>query len=310
VGLVISPLILVACSSGPPSMSVPDGEAGAATVEAVPPCPVAPISVTVTVDQWGAVTRQLAGACAEIVTIVEGSSADPHDYEPTPSGSAAVTGADLIVMNGLGYDEWAARLLETAEDKPRVVDGGLVVAAAPGRNPHLWYGPENVTRISDAITTELSRALPGASGYFEGRAERFRSDMRPYLERVGSLRSSVAGETYGATEPVFAPMAEAIGLVDRTPEGYRNASTNEAEPSPAELSSFQAALREKQVRVLIVNTQTQGAVTEQLRATAESAGVPVVEITETIPSGAGSFLAWQQTQLERLASALGAGGPR
>ena len=57
--------------------------------------------------------------------------------------------------------------------------------------------------------------------------------------------------------------------------------------------------------VLIYNTQTEGSVPEQIRAAAESAGVPVVEVTETVAPGADSFEAWQVAQLTALAKALG-----
>ena len=56
--------------------------------------------------------------------------------------------------------------------------------------------------------------------------------------------------------------------------------------------------------MLIYNTQTEGSVPEQIRAAAERAGVPVVEVTETVPPGAQSFEAWQVDQLDCLAKAL------
>ena len=57
--------------------------------------------------------------------------------------------------------------------------------------------------------------------------------------------------------------------------------------------------------VLIYNTQTEGSVPEQIRAAAESAGIPVVDVTETVPPGTDSFEAWQVQQLDALAKALG-----
>ena len=44
---------------------------------------------------------------------------------------------------------------------------------------------------------------------------------------------------------------------------------------------------------------------EQLRSAAEAAGIPVVEVTETVAPGAKSFEAWQVDQLTALAKALG-----
>lgn len=100
-------------------------------------------------------------------------------------------------------------------------------------------------------------------------------------------------------------MAAAVGLQNRTPSGYQAASSNETDPSPADLDAMLALLRDKGVDVLIYNTQTEGSVPQQVRAAAESAGVPVVEVTETVPPGVDSFEAWQVNQLNSLAKALG-----
>jgi zinc/manganese transport system substrate-binding protein len=80
---------------------------------------------------------------------------------------------------------------------------------------------------------------------------------------------------------------------------------NESDPSPADIKAFQTALTGGEIDVLIFNTQTEGSVTDQLRKAAEQAGVPVVEVTETVPPGRDSFVAWQDDQLAALAKALG-----
>jgi zinc/manganese transport system substrate-binding protein len=69
--------------------------------------------------------------------------------------------------------------------------------------------------------------------------------------------------------------------------------------------AFEEALRDGHVDVLIVNTQTEGSLPAQLRGVAEGAGVPVVEVTETMPPGERSFVSWQVDQLRALRQALG-----
>jgi zinc/manganese transport system substrate-binding protein len=104
---------------------------------------------------------------------------------------------------------------------------------------------------------------------------------------------------------VFDYQAEALGLANKTPQGYRQAAANESDPSPADIKAFQTALAGGEIDVLIFNTQTEGSVSDQLRKSAEQAGVPVVEVTETVPPGQDSFVAWQDGQLAALAKALG-----
>ena len=119
------------------------------------------------------------------------------------------------------------------------------------------------------------------------------------------MKAVATGRTYAATESVFDDMAAAVGLVDLTPEGYRAAAANESDPAPADVNAFEELLRGGTVDVLIVNTQTEGSLPAQLRSVAEKAGVPVVEVTETVPPGETSFVAWQVDQLTALRAALG-----
>ena len=56
---------------------------------------------------------------------------------------------------------------------------------------------------------------------------------------------------------------------------------------------------------MIYNSQTQGSIPGQIRSAAEQAGVPVVNVTETVPPGQTSFEGWQETQLTALGKALG-----
>jgi zinc/manganese transport system substrate-binding protein len=157
---------------------------------------------------------------------------------------------------------------------------------------------------ADAVSQALADLSPDAVDYFDHQALTWQEELQPYLAAIAELRSTAAGATVAATETVFDRMSAAAGLVDATPEGYRRAASNDSEPSPGDLSAFQAALAEGRVDVLIYNTQTSGSVPEQLRAAAEDADVPVVEVTESPADADSSFVAWQLDQLSELSDAL------
>jgi zinc/manganese transport system substrate-binding protein len=292
-----------ACSSD----SSEPSETGAAATSAgtVAPCPIDPVSIVVTVDQWGDIVEALAGECGDVSTIISGSSGDPHDYEPTPADNARFTDADLVVMNGLDYDHWAEDAVATLSSEPPVVNAGEVVGLQEGDNPHIWYGPTYAEQVASAVTTELKTLAPDAATYLDAQATAWQQSMKPYNDEIAAIKQQHDGRSYGATESVFAYMAEALGLQDQTPQGYQNSSANEAEPSPGDISAFDQALQSGQMGVLIFNTQTESAVTEQLREIAQDKGVPVVAVTETMPPGATSFVAWQLGQLQAMAAALG-----
>lgn len=292
--VLAAPFGLTACSGG--------DERAQATSAA--PCPVRPVEVVVSVDQWGDIVSQLGGSCANVATVLAGSSVDPHDFEPAPSDAVKFEGAQLVVLNGGHYDEWAAKLAASTAPEARVVQA--VPAAAHGEaNPHAWYDPAAVTALADAVTDQLRQLASGASGYFDERRDELAENLKPYHELIDSLKAKASGKTYAATETLFDDMGAALGLVNRTPHGYQVASSNDSEPSPADLDAFLHLLTDRGVDVLIYNVQTEGAVPQQLRAAAEQSGVPVVEITETLPADADSFASWQVNQLIAIGEALG-----
>ncbi len=300
---------LVACGSNQSSQSRSTTSAGAASAagasDALPPCPGAPADVAVSVDQWGDIVSQLGGACAQVKTVLVSSSVDPHDYEPSPRDAAQFSGARLIVLNGANYDPWASKLAAISAPVAPVVSAAEVTKTADGANPHLWYSPSAVTAVADAVTAELSKIDPGMQAYFTGRRSAFSTTLQPYTRLIDTIKAHAAGKSYAATEGIFNYMADALGLVNKTPRGYQQAAISESDPSPADIKAFLDALAGHRIDVLIYNTQTEGSIPDQIHDAAEEAGVPVVTVTETVPQGATTFVGWQDAQLTALAKALG-----
>jgi zinc/manganese transport system substrate-binding protein len=260
--------------------------------------------VVVSVDQWGDIVSELGGACANVKTVLASSSVDPHDYEPSPADAADFMGAKLIVINGAVYDPWASKLAASSAAGAQVVSAAEVTKTADGANPHLWYMPSAVTAVADAVTAELRKVDPRAGDYFSQRRAQFTTTMAPYTSLINKIKAGAAGKSYAATESIFDYQAQALGLVNKTPAGYQRAAANESDPSPGDIDAFRNLLAGRQVDVLIYNSQTQGSIPEQIHSAAAQAGVPVVNVTETVPPGQTSFEGWQDAQLTALGKAL------
>ena len=270
-------------------------------------CPVAPVSVVATVNQWGQILEQLGGDCVTVDTIISGAAADPHDYEPTPADSATFEKADLAVLNGLGYDSWAQRALDQLGDGPAVIVAGDVAGASAGDNPHLWYSPDAVRSMTEAIHGQLIQLAPlgpDAGEYLGARSDAWWASLAAYDTALDALAQAADGASFASTEPVADDLLEAAGLRNVTPEGYRSAALNETEPSPSDLAAFDELLGAGEVAVLVVNPQSEGPVADQLRRRAEADKVPVVEVTETVPDDADGFVAWQVAQMKALTKAV------
>ncbi|WP_448385612.1 metal ABC transporter solute-binding protein, Zn/Mn family [Mycolicibacterium sp. XJ1904] len=319
--------LVLAASFGLAACAAPDNSADSTpTPGATAECPATPVDVVVSVDQWGDIVSQLGGTCAKVATVLAGSAADPHDFEPAPSDAAKFEGAQLVVINGGHYDEWAAKLAGSSAPEAPVVNALEASGAEASHeghdhgeeghgeeghshedepNPHVWYSPTALTVVADTVTAELRKLAPDAAGYFDERRVALAENLNPYHELIDSLRAKASGKSYAATETSFDDMGAALGLTNRTPRGYQVASSNDSEPSPADLDAFLQLLADRGVDVLVYNVQTEGSVPQQLRAAAEQSGVPVVEITETLPPDADSFQSWQVDQLIALGEALG-----
>jgi zinc/manganese transport system substrate-binding protein len=95
----------------------------------------------------------------------------------------------------------------------------------------------------------------------------------------------------------------ATGLVDRTPSAFTAANEHETDPAPIDMASVLDLIKHRQVAVLLVNPQTSTASINGLEEAARKAGVPVAEVTETLPNGT-DYLTWQRNTVNQLLAAL------
>jgi len=292
-------LALAACSGGA------SDEGTAVSAGNPDACPSEVVDVVVSVGQWGDLVKQLGGDCASVTTIVSSGAVDPHDFEPGTADLAAFSDADLVVVNGAHYDEWAQAAVATLDPQPPVVNAADVAGVfTEGADPHLWVDPAVVPEVATAVADALASLSGEDGGYLAKQEGVVAGDISGYLDKVEELRGVAAGRTYVATEGVVNRLADSVGLTDVTPTGYQRAASNDSEPAPGDLVAFEAALTDGSADVLIYNTQTSGSVPEQLRPAAEAADVPVVEVSESPVDAAGSFTEWQSAQVQRLIDAL------
>ncbi len=178
--------------------------------------------------------------------------------------------------------------------------------SSDGDNPHLWYDPDLIMAVADAMTAAFAAADPGGADY-EGRNTAFDKTMQVLIDRVAALHAKYAGTPVTATEPVFDYMARAIGLQMRNP-AFQRAVMNDTEPSARDVAAFEDDLKARKVKALLYNTQTTGTMPQRMRRIAEEAGVPVVGISETEPAGM-HYQDRMMAQLDALDKALSGAAP-
>ena len=255
---------------------------------------------------WGSIASQLGGDRVHVTSIIVNPATDPHDYEPTAVDARTLAGANLVIVNGIGYDPWAPKLLAANPVGGRVViTVGDVVGIKPGGNPHRWYSPANVQQMISAIAADYKRLDPKDATYFERQRRTFETKgLGAYKAEIATIRKRYAGVAVGASESIFAPLAQALGLKLLTPASFLKAISEGTEPTAKDVSTIDAQIAHKQIKAWVFNSQNSTPDVQRLTDAARATGIPVTTITETLAPATASFESWQVAQLRALQAAL------
>lgn len=93
-----------------------------------------------------------------------------------------------------------------------------------------------------------------------------------------------------ATEPVAHYLLETAKVTDATPRAFSEAVEQESDVPAAALAEVNSLVAGKRVKAVVNNAQTVTPVTRQVVDAAKKAGLPVVDVTETLPAGAGDYI--------------------
>jgi len=255
---------------------------------------------------WGSIAAQVGGNHVAVRSILVDPNADPHDYDPKPDDARAVADARYVIVNGAGYDPWLQKLLDASPSSGRkVLDVGKLVGRKEGDNPHLWYNPDFVTRVVDQITADLKALDAADAASFDQQNTQFETvDLKTYHDLIGTIKSKYPGVPVGSTESIFVDMAAACDLDLTTPPGYMKAISEGTDLPPSDKAAFDQQVTRKRIKVLVFNRQNATPDTDDVKAKAIAAGIPVVSITETLDPANVSFQEWQDAQLQYLLQAL------
>jgi zinc/manganese transport system substrate-binding protein len=261
-----------------------------------------PVPVVTTTDVYASVVRAVGGERVAVTAVITDPGADPHSYEASPAAAAAVARARLVVVNGGGYDDFAGRLVAASGTQPVTVD--VVALSGLTGNEHVWYSLPTMKKLATAVAADLAAADPAGAPAFEAGAASFGKRVDEVAARVDAIRAAHAGERVAVTEPVPEYLVEAAGLRNVTPPEFSEAVEEDADPPAAAVAAILDLFRAEPVRALLLNAQTRTPATDQVEQAARAAGVPVVEVGETLPAGVDDYAAWMQGQVETLAAAL------
>ncbi|MUL64883.1 ABC transporter substrate-binding protein [Mycobacterium sp. CBMA 234] len=260
--------------------------------------------VVATTNVWGSVATAVSGGHADVKSILTNAAADPHSYEASPADAAAISDATLVVINGGGYDHWADDVLANHKNVTTVDAYSLLPHSAAGEaNEHVFYNMAVAKAVAAKIADDLAGSDPAHADAYRANAAEFGKQTDSIAATERAIGQKHPGAAVVSTEPVAHYLLAAAGVTDSTPHGFAAAAEDGHDPAPADLAAMLDLINGHKVDALVVNKQTETAVTKQLQDAANKAALPIVEVTETLPDGQ-DFLTWQRQAAEALAHQL------
>jgi zinc/manganese transport system substrate-binding protein len=255
---------------------------------------------------WGSIARQLGGSHAAVQSIIVNPAQDPHSYEPTTNDARTMATAQLAIVNGVGYDPWAPKLLAANPVSGRLtLTVGSLLDLQDGDNPHRWYDPSEVEQVAGAIEVKLAALAPKQAAYFKQRLQQFdQTGLSQYHQLIAQIHRRYGGVRVGASESIFALQAPALGLDLITPPSFMKAISEGTDVTAQDIETTERQLTDHSLKVWVYNAQNVTPEIERLNSLARTQRIPIATVTETLSPASDSFQQWQVHQLQGIAAAL------
>ena len=276
------------------------------------------VHVVASTNVYGSIAEAIGGEFVAVTSLIDSAAHDPHSFEASAQDQLAIAKADLVIENGGGYDPFIDTLLEAASADAVVVSAseasGLLEVEhdheegeeehdehghdehIEGFNEHVWYNLPGMQSLAAVIADQLATIDPTHSSTYAANRDRFTEQVTALGEQVAGIGE---GKTAAITEPVPLYLLELAGFENVTPEEFSEAIEEGTDVPPAVLADLLDTVGS--VALLAYNSQTASPETEQVKAAAEEAGVPVVEFAETLPDGE-DYISWMTSNVAALAA--------
>jgi zinc/manganese transport system substrate-binding protein len=257
-------------------------------------------------NEYADVIAQIGGSQVHVTAIETDPNTDPHTFEVSPKVAGQIARADLIVENGLGYDDWADTMIAAAPKAGRQVINVQHLRGLPDStpNPHLWYDPATMPAVAHALVVALSKLEPDHAAYFKLKERVFDTSLNPWLTAIAAFKAEFPGTPVAVTEPVGDYMLQALGATILTPFSLQAAIMNGTDPSPQDVTTQNALFTGHKVKVFVYNQQVTDPLTQSFLNLARKNGVPVVGVYETMPTPGYDYQSWMVAEVVALRRAV------
>lgn len=292
----------------------------------------APIEVVASFSILADFARAVGGERVKVTALV-GPGGDAHVFEPRPADAASLAAADLVIVNGLGFEGFLPRLVAASGATAPVVEaskGAALVAAgedahahgehethsadeahgpeataARAPDPHAWQSVPNAKVYVRNIADALCAADAAGCDAYRANAATYSATL-DMLDR--DLRAAVAAipperRTIITSHDAFGYLAHEYGLTFLAPEGVSTAS----EASAADVAALIRQVREDRASAIFVETVSDRRLIERIAAeTGLRVGGELFSDALSAPDGpAATYLDMMRHNIRAIAGAVG-----
>jgi zinc transport system substrate-binding protein len=217
------------------------------------------LRIGITLHPYYSYVSNIVGDRAEVVPLIP-AGFNPHAYEPRAEDIKRIGGLDVVVLNGVGHDDFADRMI-AASEKPDVpvieANARVPLLAATGQaargagkvvNPHTFLSiSASIAQINN-IARELGKLDPDNAKFYSQNARANGKRLRGLrAEALGKLTDTKGSELRVATiHAAYDYLLREFGLeVTAVVEPAHG-----IEPSPSQLKKTIDQLKELDVQVI------------------------------------------------------------
>jgi len=256
--------------------------------------------------QYADVIGQVGGQYVQASAIMSNPNTDPHTFEASASVGRLVSGAQLVVQNGLGYDAFMNTIEGAVPNSARkvIVVQDLLGLPDSTPDPHLWYKPGTMAAVANATAAALAELQPAHAAYFRANAARFAGSLTAWTDALATFKAAYPNAPVATTEPVADYMLQAAGADNLTPWAFQADIMNGTDPSAQDVAVERSLFTQRKVRALVYNQQVTDSLTESFIALAHANGIPVVGVYETMLVPRYGYQSWMLAEVRALRQAV------
>lgn len=250
---------------------------------------------------YAEVAEAIGGDRVQVLSVIRGHDVDPHDFEPTTETARQIHHADIIIYNGLGYDDWVEKMIASSGGNTKTVInvGEDVLDKKHGDNEHIWYHPGTMPKLAKLLVDKLSSLEPSHGDEYKANETKYAATLAPLTEMIQQLEQPTP-VAVAVTEPVFDYMLEQLNYTVSNAR-FAKAIAEETDPAATDIVAFQNSISQKKIQFIVHNVQTHSPIVTNIIQLAKTHQIPVVEVTEMEPEGF-TYVQWMTEQLQQIAA--------